>query len=272
MPPLTDGPAWRALESHRDEIRDRHLRDLFRDDPGRGERLAVLAEGIYLDYSKNRLTDDTMMHLVRLADEVGLRGRVDAMFSGERINATEGRAVLHTALRAPRDAVVNVDGENVVPGIHAVLDRMADFADRVRDGRFTGHTGRRIVNVVNIGIGGSDLGPAMACGALAAFSERGLTCRFVSNIDATDFVEKTRDLDAGETLFIVASKTFTTQETMTNAGTARAWLVEALGDEAAVESHFVAVSTNVEKVEAFGIDATQPIYRDGRWVEAGPGR
>ncbi|MEN8150880.1 MAG: glucose-6-phosphate isomerase [Planctomycetota bacterium] len=254
MASLTDGPAWRALEEHCDAIRDRHLRDLFAEDPDRGSRLAAEATGIYLDVSKNRLTDETLTLLVALAEEAGLAGRIEAMFTGERINATEDRAVLHTALRAPRDAVVTVDGENVVPAVHEVLDRMADFADRVRDGRLTGHTGKRIRNVVNIGIGGSDLGPAMACDALAAFSDREIACRFVSNIDATDFVEKTRDLDPAETLFIVASKTFTTQETMTNARTARAWLIGKLGDEAAVGSHFAAVSTNLDKVAEFGID------------------
>jgi glucose-6-phosphate isomerase len=252
--PLTDLPAWRDLELHFDEAADRHLRDLFVADPGRGTRFTAQAAGIFLDYSKNRITEVTMGLLLRLAKECGLRERIDAMFRGEKINVTEKRAVLHTALRAPRDAVIEVDGENVVPLVHEVLDRMAKFSERVRKGTFKGHTGLPITNIVNIGIGGSDLGPAMACRALSHYSDRRLTVRFVSNIDGTDFAEATRDLDAAETLFIIASKTFTTQETMTNARTAREWLVASLGDEAAVARHFVAVSTSAERVASFGID------------------
>jgi glucose-6-phosphate isomerase len=258
-------PAWRALSDHYETTRDQHLFDLFANDPERGERMAVEAVGIYLDYSKNRVTRETMRLLVSLAEEAGLRERIDAMFGGERINVTEDRAVLHTALRAPRDAEVLVDGENVVPDVHAVLDRMSDFSNRVRDGDWKGHTGRRIRNVVNIGIGGSDLGPAMAAEALGHYADPALTLRFVSNIDATDFVEATRGLDPAETLFIIASKTFTTLETMTNATTARTWLIDALGDEAAVASHFVALSTNAEKVAAFGID-TANMFEFWDWV------
>jgi glucose-6-phosphate isomerase len=232
----------------------RHLRDLFADDPDRGERLVAEAAGITLDYSKHRITDETVTLLRALAEESGLRGRIEAMFLGARINVTEDRPALHVALRAPRDAVIEVDGENVVPDVHAVLDRMAAFADGIRDGRWTGHTGRRMANVVNIGIGGSDLGPVMAYEALRHYTARELTFRFVSNVDGTDFAEATGDLDPEETLFIVASKTFTTVETMTNARTARAWTLRALGDEAAVARHFVAVSTNAAEVAAFGID------------------
>ncbi len=251
---LTQTRAWQALEAHYQEMRDVHLRALFAEDPARGERLATEALGLYLDYSKNRLTDETLRLLVALAEECGLRERIEAMFRGDPINITEQRAVLHVALRAPRDATILVDGENVVPEVHAVLDRMASFADRLRSGEWTGHTGKRIRNVVNIGIGGSDLGPAMAYEALRHYSDPDLTVRFVANVDATDFVEATRGLDPAETLFIVASKTFTTQETMSNARTARAWLLSALGDEAAVAKHFVAVSTNAEEVTKFGID------------------
>lgn len=232
-----------------------HLRQLFADEPRRGERLAVEAVGLYLDYSKHRVTDETLRLLVRLAAARGLRGRIDGMYSGEKINTSEGRAVLHTALRAPRDVRILVDGHDVVPDVHAVLDRMAAFAERVRDGTWKGHTGKRIRNVVNIGIGGSDLGPVMAYEALRHYSLREMTFRFVSNVDATDFVESTRDLDPAETLFIVSSKTFTTLETMTNAESARAWSVGGLGSDAAVAKHFVAVSTNTERVRAFGIDA-----------------
>ncbi|MDR3581273.1 MAG: glucose-6-phosphate isomerase [Oryzomonas sp.] len=259
---LTRLPAWQALQAHHATVKDVHLRQLFADDPVRGERLALEGVGLYLDFSKHRITGETLRLLVRLADESGLRSRIDAMFAGERINVTENRAVLHTALRAPRDATVMVDGENVVPHVHEVLDRMAAFADRVRDGVWTGHTGKRIKNVVNIGIGGSDLGPVMAYEALRHFSRREMTFRFVSNVDGTDFAEATLGLDPAETLFIVSSKTFTTLETMTNARTARAWLVQGLGDEAAVSRHFVAVSTNGAEVTAFGID---PANMFGFW-------
>jgi glucose-6-phosphate isomerase len=252
---LTRLPAWRALADHFEQVKDVHLRQLFADDPTRGERMAAEAVGLYLDYSKHRVTDETMRLLVRLAAARGLRARIDAMYSGERINASEDRAVLHVALRAPRDAHIVVDGQDVVPDVHAVLDRMAAFADRVRSGTWTGHTGKPIRNVVNIGIGGSDLGPVMAYEALRFYAQRDLTFRFVSNVDATDFVEATRDLDPAETLFVVASKTFTTLETMTNANSARAWCLAALGSDAAVARHFVAVSTSTERVQAFGIDA-----------------
>jgi len=267
--PLPERTAWSALRKHHETIRNTHLRDLFAADPARGERLSFAAVGLHLDYSKNRVTNETLSLLIDLAGESGLTERTEAMFTGERINVTEGRAVLHTALRARRDAEVIVDGTSVVPAVHEVLDRMADFAERVRDGRWTGHTGRRIRNVVNIGIGGSDLGPAMAYEALRHFSDRDLTCRFVSNIDATDFVEKTLGLDPAETLFIVASKTFTTQETMTNARTARDWLLDALGDdgadEAVVARHFAAVSTSEARVSEFGID-TRNMFGFWDWV------
>jgi glucose-6-phosphate isomerase len=243
-------------------MRDVHLRALFAADPARGERLAAEGAGLYLDYSKHRVTGETLRLLLRLAEACGLRERIEAMFRGDRINVTEGRAVLHVALRAPRDRVILVDGTDVVPEVHAVLDRMADFATRVRTGAWTGHTGRRIRHVVNIGIGGSDLGPVMAYQALRAYSARDLSFRFVSNVDGTDFAEATRGLDPAETLFIVASKTFTTLETMTNARTARAWLVAGLGDEGAVARHFVAVSTNGDAVRAFGID---PANMFGFW-------
>jgi glucose-6-phosphate isomerase len=247
-------------------MRAQHLRDLFAADAQRGERLTLDAAGIYLDYSKNRIDDETLRLLIALAGEAGLRGRIDAMFGGERINSTENRAVLHVALRAPRGADIRVDGVNVVPGVHEVLDRMAGFSERVRGGQWLGHTGRRIRNIVNIGIGGSDLGPVMAYEALRHYSARNLSFRFVSNIDSTDFVEATRDLDAAETLFIVSSKTFTTLETMTNAHSARAWLLAALGgDASAVASHFVAVSTNAAAVSAFGI-ATENMFGFWDWV------
>ncbi len=263
--PLTQRPAWRALEAHHRRIRDAQLRQLFADDPGRGERLTAEAAGLYLDYSKHRVTDETLRLLVGLAEECGLRERIDAMFRGERINVTEGRAVLHVALRAPRGEAILVDGEDVVPAVHEVLDRMADFAERVRGGAWRGHTGRRIRNVVNIGIGGSDLGPVMAYEALKHYSRRDLTFRFVSNVDGTDFAEATRDLDPAETLFVVSSKTFTTIETMTNARTARDWLLTALVDETAVARHFVAVSTNAAEVSKFGIDPANMFeFRD--WV------
>jgi glucose-6-phosphate isomerase len=248
-------PAWKALAAHHKKIRDAHLRDLFADDPKRGERLTAEAAGIFLDYSKNRITDETLKLLLQLAGECGLRRRIDAMFRGDKINITENRAVLHVALRAPRVASIVVDGENVVPQVHAVLDKMADFSNQVRSGAWKGHTGKRIRNVVNIGIGGSDLGPVMAYEALKHYNDRTMTFRFVSNIDGTDFAEATGDLDPAETLFIVSSKTFTTLETMTNAQSARDWSLRALGgDVKAVARHFVAVSTNAAKVSEFGID------------------
>jgi glucose-6-phosphate isomerase len=264
-PALTQRPAWKALDAHYQDIREVHLRELFAGDPQRGERLTAEAVGIYLDYSKHRITDETVRLLVRLAEECGLRERINAMFRGEKINDTEQRAVLHVALRAPRGQVIVVDGENVVPEVHVVLDKMADFSNRVRSGAWTGHTGKRIRNVVNIGIGGSDLGPVMAYEALKHYSDRAVTFRFVSNIDGTDFAEATRDLDPAETLFVVSSKTFTTLETMTNARTARAWSLRALGDERAVARHFVAVSTNAEEVAKFGINP-QNMFGFWDWV------
>jgi glucose-6-phosphate isomerase len=263
---LTELPAWKALLAHQKQIRDVHLRRIFADDPKRGERLTAEAAGVFLDYSKNRISDETLALLVQLAGECGLRQRIEAMFRGDRINVTEDRAVLHVALRAPRSASILVDGENVVPQVHAVLDRMTEFCKRVRSGAWTGHSGKRIRNVVNIGIGGSDLGPVMAFEALRHYSERTMTFRFVSNIDGTDFAEATRDLDPEETLFIVASKTFTTLETMTNAQSARDWLLRACGgDLQAVARHFVAVSTNAAKVSAFGID-TANMFGFWDWV------
>ena len=256
---------WKALEAHFEAMRAVHLRDVFAKDPTRGERLTVEAAGLYLDYSKNRVTDETLGLLVALAEAAGVRARRDAMFAGEKINVTEHRPVLHVALRAPRTASIVVDGENVVPQVHAVLDRMAAFAEQVRSGAWTGFTGRRIRNVVNIGIGGSDLGPAMAHEALRHESHRDLTSRFVSNVDGADFVEAMRDLEPAETLFVVASKTFTTLETLTNARTARAWLLRALGDEQAVARHFVAVSTNAAEVRTFGID-TENMFPFWDWV------
>jgi glucose-6-phosphate isomerase len=258
----SESPAWKALEEHARQMQPRSLRELFAGDPGRGERLALDALGLHLDYSKNLVSDETLRLLCELAESSGLRARIEAMFEGEKINVTEGRAVLHTALRASRDAVIEVDGENVVPEVHAVLDRMAGFAQRLRGGAWKGHTGRRIRNIVNIGIGGSDLGPVMAYEALRHYADPALHFGFVSNIDGTDFAETTRDLDPEETLFIVCSKTFTTQETLTNARSARAWLLETLGDEAAVAKHFVAVSTNAEEVVRFGID---PANMFGFW-------
>ncbi|HEY8884148.1 MAG TPA: glucose-6-phosphate isomerase, partial [Chloroflexota bacterium] len=254
--PLTQRPAWQALQAHYQAIRSFHLRDLFTDDPQRGERFAVEAEGLYVDYSKHRITDETMRLLLQLAAECGLRERIDAMFRGDKLNPTENRAVLHVALRAPRSQSIVVDGEDVVPQVHQVLDRMTDFVQRVRSGEWRGFTGQRIRNVVNIGIGGSDLGPVMAYEALKHYSDRDLTFRFVSNVDGTDFVEATRDLAAAETLFIISSKTFTTLETMTNARTAREWSLRTLGSDRAVARHFVAVSTNAEEVTKFGIDPT----------------
>lgn len=262
---LTDRPAWKALGAHHRQIQGLHLRQLFTEDPRRGERLTLEAGGLYLDYSKHRITDESVRLLVDLATECGLRDRIHAMFRGDKINATERRAVLHVALRAKRDATILVDGTNVVPEVHAVLDRMADFADQVRSGAWKGHTGRRIRNVVNIGIGGSDLGPVMAYEALRHYSRRDMTFRFVSNVDGTDFAEAARDLDPEETLFIVASKTFTTLETMTNARTARAWILARLKDEQAIARHFVAVSTNAAEVAKFGIDtANMFVFWD--WV------
>jgi glucose-6-phosphate isomerase len=258
--------AWQALEDHYQTTRHLHLRNLFADDPTRGERMAAEAAGVYLDYSKNRVNHETLKLLVELAEQSGLRGRIDAMFHGEKINVTENRAVLHVALRAPRGASIVVDGKNVVPEVHAVLDKMADFANRVRSGQWKGHSGKRIRNVVNIGIGGSDLGPVMAYEALKHYSDRAMTFRFVSNVDGTDFVEATRDLDPAETLFIVSSKTFTTLETMTNAQSAREWSLRGLGGDArAVATHFVAVSTNAEKVAEFGID-TANMFEFWDWV------
>ncbi|MCU1307262.1 MAG: pgi [Acidobacteriaceae bacterium] len=258
--------AWNALASHYETVSKLHLRQLFADDPKRGERMAVEAAGLYLDYSKNRITDETLRLLLQLAQESELRARIDAMFHGEKINVTEKRAVLHVALRAPRGASILVDGKNVVPEVHSVLDKMADFSERVRSGAWKGHTGKRIRNVVNIGIGGSDLGPVMAYEALKHYSERGMVFRFVSNIDGTDFAEAVWDLDPSETLFIVSSKTFTTLETMTNAQTARAWSLAALGgDEKSVAKHFVAVSTNAAEVAKFGID-TANMFEFWDWV------
>lgn len=262
---LTERPAWQALAAHYQQIKDVHLRQLFADDPRRGERLVAEASGLYLDYSKHRATDETIRLLVALAEECGLRERIAAMFQGKKINTTENRAVLHVALRAPRDAQIMVDGVNVVPEVHAVLDRMAAFAERVRNGAWTGYTGRPIRNVVNIGIGGSDLGPVMAYEALCHYRARHLTFHFVSNVDGTDFAEATRDLDPAETLFIVASKTFTTLETMTNAQSARAWTLAALGNEAAIARHFVAVSTAAPEVTKFGID-TANMFEFWDWV------
>jgi glucose-6-phosphate isomerase len=264
--PLTARQSWKALKTHQSKIGERHLRTLFSDDPTRGERLTAEAVGIYLDYSKNRVTDESLTLLCRLAEESGLRERVDAMFRGDKINVTENRAVLHVALRAPRGTSIVVDGKNVVAEVHAVLDAMADFSNRVRSGTWKGHTGKRIRNVINIGIGGSDLGPVMAYEALRYYSDRALTFRFVSNVDGTDLVEATRDLDPTETLFIASSKTFTTLETMTNAQSARQWLLAGLGgDVKAVAKHFVAVSTNAQKVSEFGID-TANMFGFWDWV------
>ncbi|MGB6429328.1 MAG: glucose-6-phosphate isomerase [Candidatus Acidiferrales bacterium] len=262
---LTARAAWKALEAHYPKMRDLHLRKLFADDPARGERMAVDAVGIYFDYSKHRITDETLTLLLQLAKESGLRARIDAMFRGDKINVTEKRAVLHVALRAPKGESIVLDGEDVVPEVHAVLDKMAAFSNRVRSGDWKGHTGKRIRNVINIGIGGSDLGPVMAYEALRYYSQRDMTFRFVSNVDGTDFAEATRDLDAAETLFIISSKTFTTLETMTNAHTARDWSLATLKDDAAVAKHFVAVSTNAAEVEKFGID-TANMFEFWDWV------
>ncbi len=264
--PLTARPAWKALTAHFASVKDIELRQLFADDPRRGERLTAEAAGVYFDYSKNRVTDTTMTLLLQLAAESGLRARIDAMFRGDRINVSENRAVLHVALRAPRGQSIVLDGKDVVPDVHAVLDRMAQFADRVRSGAWTGHTGKRIRNVINVGIGGSDLGPVMAYEALKHYSDRAMTFRFVSNVDGTDFAEAVHDLDAAETLFVISSKTFGTLETMTNAQTARDWSLAGLGgNAAAVAKHFVAVSTNAGKVSAFGID-TANMFGFWDWV------
>ncbi|MEU2269509.1 glucose-6-phosphate isomerase [Streptomyces olindensis] len=262
---LNQTPEWTALAKHREELGDVRLRELFAADADRGTAYTLRVGDLYVDYSKHLVTDDTLRLLRELASATDVFGLRDAMFRGEKINTTENRAVLHTALRAPRDAVIEVDGENVVPGVHAVLDKMADFANRVRSGEWTGHTGKRIRNVVNVGIGGSDLGPAMAYEVLRAFTDRSLTLRFVSNVDGADLHEAIRDLDPAETLFIIASKTFTTIETVTNATSARSWLLAALGDEAAVARHFVALSTNAEKVAEFGID-TANMFEFWDWV------
>jgi glucose-6-phosphate isomerase len=264
--PLTKQTAWKALQAHYEEVDGIHLRDLFATDPNRGERMTAEAAGIFLDYSKNRITDETVKLLLQLAEESGLRSRIDAIFRGDKINVTENRAVLHVALRAPQGGVIVVDGENVVPQVHAVLDKMADFSNRIRSRSWKGHTGKAIRNVVNVGIGGSDLGPVMAYEALKHYSDRAMTFRFVSNVDGTDFAEAVQDLDPAETLFIISSKTFTTLETMTNAHSARAWALEGLGgDEKAIAKHFVAVSTNATEVAKFGID-TANMFGFWDWV------
>ena len=265
LPPLKELKEWKALEAHYEKLRGTHLRDLFAADAKRGEKLALEAAGIYFDYSKHRVTAETINRLCDLAEAAGLREKIEDMFTGEKINLTEGRAVLHTALRAPKNATVVVDGENVIPHVHAVLEKMEEFAEKVRGGHWKGHTGKTIKNIVNIGIGGSDLGPVMAYEALKHYSQRGLVFRFVSNVDGADFAEAVLDLDPAETLFIVASKTFTTQETMTNAETARDWALRALKDKAAIAKHFVAVSTNAAKVSAFGID-TDNMFGFWDWV------
>jgi glucose-6-phosphate isomerase len=266
IPFLTRSPAWKALQGHHAEVAGLHLRELFAADPQRGVKFTAEACGLYLDYSKNRVTEETLRLLVALAGERGLRGHIDAMFRGDKINITENRAVLHIALRAPRGEKIVVDGEDVVPGVHEVLDKMASFAERVRSGAWLGHTGKRIRNVINIGIGGSDLGPVMAYEALKFYSDRALRCEFVSNVDSDDFAEAVRGLDPAETLFIISSKTFTTLETMTNAHTAREWVLRGLGgDESAIAKHFVAVSTNAEKVREFGID-TANMFGFWDWV------
>jgi glucose-6-phosphate isomerase len=264
--PLTTCAAWQALEAHYAKVRELHLRQLFADDPKRGERLTAEAVGIYFDYSKHRITDETLRLLLQLTEESGLRARIDDMFRGEKINVTEKRAVLHVALRAPKGQSIVVDGEDVVPQVHAVLDKMADFSTRVRSGEWKGHTGKPIRNIINIGIGGSDLGPVMAYEALKHYSERTMTFRFVSNVDGTDFAEAVQDLDPSETIFLISSKTFTTLETMTNAHTARNWSLAGLGgDEKSVAKHFVAVSTNAEEVAKFGID-TANMFEFWDWV------
>ena len=263
--PLVQRPSWKALETHHLNTRELQLRSLFAKDPKRCERMTAEAVGIYFDYSKNRITDETVRLLLQLVEESGLRSRINAMFNGEKINVTEQRAVLHVALRTPKGQAIVVDGENVVPKVHTVLDKMTDFSRQVRSGKWKGHTGRTIRNIINVGIGGSDLGPVMAYEALRHYSERDMTFRFVSNVDGTDFVEATRDLDASETLFIISSKTFTTLETMTNAHSARSWVTEALNNEAAVAKHFVAVSTNTKEVAKFGIDIAN-MFEFWDWV------
>ena len=263
--PLNQRPAWKALAAHADAIKPLHLRDLFRDDPTRGTRLTAQAEGIFLDYSKNRITDETLKLLLQLAEESGLKQHIEAMFTGQKINTTEDRAVLHVALRAPKDEAIFVDGEDVVPPVHAVLDKMAAFADRIRSGDWKGHTGKRIRNVINIGIGGSDLGPVMAYEALKHYSQRDLNFLFVSNVDGTDFVEATHNLNPDETLFLIASKTFTTLETMTNAHSARDWFLASGAPESAIAKHFAAISTNAELVTKFGID-TANMFEFWDWV------
>ena len=264
--PLTNRKAWKALQGHYEKLRGLHMRELFAEDPKRGERMTAGAADLFLDYSKNRITDETIKLLVQLAEESGLRSQIDAMFRGDKINFTENRAVLHVALRAPKETSIVVDGENVVPAVHAVLDRMTEFSNRIRNGEWKGYTGKRIRNVINIGIGGSDLGPVMAYEALKHYSDREMTFRFVSNVDGTDFAEAVRDLDAAETLFIVSSKTFTTLETMTNAHSARAWSLAGVGgDEKSVARHFVAVSTNAAEVAKFGID-TANMFGFWDWV------
>src|ERR1700729_435173 len=263
--PLTQRAAWKALVAHHEKIQNTPLRSLFSDDPQRAARFTIEAAGLFLDYSKNRITEETIKLLLQLAEESGLTARRDAMFSGEKINITEKRAVLHVALRAPKGEKIVVDGADVVPAVHEVLDRMSAFSDRIRSGEWKGHTGKRIRNVVNIGIGGSDLGPVMAYEALRHYSQRDLTFRFVSNIDGTDFAEATRDLDPAQTLFIISSKTFTALETMTNANSAREWTLAALKDNAAVANHFVAISTNAKEVAKFGID-TENMFGFWDWV------
>src|SRR5271163_263329 len=266
LTPLGERSAWKALGAHYQQIHDTHISQLFADDPTRGDRYTLESEGIFLDYSKNRITDETLKLLIQLADESGLKARIDAMFSGEKINITENRAVLHVALRAPKGEKILVDGEDVVPAVHAVLDKMAGFANRVRSGDWKGHTGKRIKNVINIGIGGSDLGPVMAFEAMKHYSQRDITFRFVSNVDGTDFAEAVQDLNADETLFLVASKTFTTLETMTNAHSARDWSLAGFGgEEKAVAKHFVAISTNEKEVTKFGID-TANMFEFWDWV------
>ncbi len=266
MPTAVEGPAWKALQAHETTLRNVHLRELFAQDPGRATRMALEAEGLYLDYSKNRITPETLQLLLKLAEEAGVRARRDAMFAGEKINITENRSVLHIALRAPKGASVIVDGKNVVPEVHAVLDKMAGLADRIRSGQWKGYTGKSIRNVINVGIGGSDLGPVMAFEALRHYSRRDMTFRFVSNVDGTDFAEAVQNLDPAETLFIISSKTFTTLETMTNAHTAREWSLKGLGgDTKSVASHFVAVSTNAAEVSKFGID-TDNMFEFWDWV------
>ncbi len=266
LEPLTKRKAWKALQAHYENVRGLHLRNLFADDPKRGERMTAEAVGIFLDYSKNRITDETVKLLIELAEESGLKSRMEAMFRGEKINTTEKRAVLHVALRAPKDSSIIVDGEDVIPQVHSVLDKMTQFSNRVRSGEWKGHTGKRMRNVINVGIGGSDLGPVMAYEALKHYSDRNMTFRFVSNVDGTDFAEAVLDLDPSETLFVISSKTFTTLETMTNAHTARDWSLKAFGgDEKSVAKHFVAVSTNAAEVSKFGID-TAHMFEFWDWV------